>query len=129
MSRDFISLNIPAKAEYISVARLAIAGVAATNLGFNIEEIDDLKVSLGEACVNVLKLQEKDEIHMEFEVKDGSIVMFVEGVQELTGELLKEHAELNLSILIIESLMDEVNFQERGLEMIKYTGDDSNGND
>lgn len=129
MSKDFISLNIPAKAEYISVARLAIAGVAATNIGVDIEEIDDLKVSLGEACVNVLKLQKKDEIHMEFEVKDGSIVMFVEGVQELSGELLKEHAELNLSILIIESLMDEVNFSERGLEMIKYTGDDSNGND
>ncbi len=48
-----ITLSLPSKAEYVSVARLT-ASVIANNMGFNIEEVEDIKVAVGEACNNAV---------------------------------------------------------------------------
>ena len=45
---DEISIKLPAKPEYMTVARLTTAGLA-NRLGFSIDEIEDLKVAVSEA--------------------------------------------------------------------------------
>ena len=49
-----VKITIPALSDYVAVARLAISGVAA-RMNFSIDEIDDLKVSVSEACNNVVQ--------------------------------------------------------------------------
>src|SRR5699024_168803 len=51
---DLIEMKIPAKAEYVSVARLSIAGIA-NRMGFDYEAIEDLKVAISEAVTNTVQ--------------------------------------------------------------------------
>ena len=53
-----VSLTIPMRAEYVSIARLTAAGVA-NRLGFDIETIEDIKVSLSEVCNRIINTQKK----------------------------------------------------------------------
>lgn len=49
-----VKVEIPALSEYVAVIRLAISGVA-TRMHFNIEEIEDIKIAVSEACTNVVQ--------------------------------------------------------------------------
>src|SRR5690554_3236251 len=53
-SKDIISLTLPNAPEYVSIARLTLSGIA-NRMGFNIEDIEDLKVAVAEACTNAIK--------------------------------------------------------------------------
>ena len=53
-----VVLTIPMRAEYVSIARLTAAGVA-NRLGFDIETIEDIKVSLSEVCNRIISTQDK----------------------------------------------------------------------
>ncbi|MGD9496638.1 MAG: ATP-binding protein [Armatimonadota bacterium] len=48
-----VQLVLPGWAEYLQVVRLATGGVAA-RAGLSVDEIEDLKVAVGEACTNVI---------------------------------------------------------------------------
>src|SRR5699024_11789626 len=56
---DFIEMKVPAKPEYVGVIRLSVSGVA-NRMGFNYEEIEDLKVAVAEAVTNVVEHAYKD---------------------------------------------------------------------
>lgn len=42
---DFIEMKVPAKSDYVGVARLTASGLA-NRMGFSYEEIEDLKVAI-----------------------------------------------------------------------------------
>jgi serine/threonine-protein kinase RsbW len=44
-----VDLRIPSKPEWVAVARLAVAAIA-NRLPFSVEEIEDLKLAIAEAC-------------------------------------------------------------------------------
>ena len=46
---DSISMALPSKPEYVGVVRLTVSAIA-NRMGFNIEEIEDIKVAVAEAC-------------------------------------------------------------------------------
>lgn len=48
-----IRLTIPAESRYLRIARLTAAGVA-TDLGFDLEGIEDLRVAVDEVCALLL---------------------------------------------------------------------------
>lgn len=124
MSKDIIKLSIPTKPDYISIVRLTTSGIAHS-MGLNIGEIDDIKVSIGEACVNSLANSNSEEIILIFEVKKDKLLIKVNNVRQVASNESDQFKELELGLLIIKSLMDEVNFNEFGIEMIKYVEDDS----
>lgn len=119
MNKDTIYLKIPGKPNYISVARLTTSSIV-NSMGLGIDEIEDIKVSIAEACINTLHLNPKKDISIIYNIDEEKISITVEGVVENIPEELDESKERNLGVLIIKSLMDEVRFGENGIEMIKY---------
>lgn len=51
--RDVVELRLPADSAYLSVLRTATAGLAA-RLDFTLDEIEDLRIAVDEACAMVL---------------------------------------------------------------------------
>lgn len=123
MNKDIISLTIPNKPDYISLARLTASGIGSS-MGLNVEDIEDIKVSIGEACINSLILNERDIISLNFEIDEEKLCIKVTDVKEYLPEVLEDRKERELGLLIIKSLMDEVIFNEYGIEMIKYIEDE-----
>ena len=123
MNKDLIKLSIPRKADYISLVRLTTSGIAHS-MGLNIDDIEDIKVCIGEACINSLSHEDSEEIILVFEVREDRLIIKVNNVVEQTPEDTETFKELELGLLIIKSLMDKVNFNESGIEMIKYIEDD-----
>lgn len=119
MNKDSVLLTIPSKANYISLVRLTTSSIS-NNCGLNIDEIEDIKVAIGEACINSLSLTEKDAISIEFNLDEEKLVIKVSDVKEIIPEGLEETRDRELGILIISSLMDKVIFNDMGIEMTKF---------
>jgi len=51
--RDVVELTLPAESAYLSVLRTATAGLAA-RLDFTLDEIEDLRIAVDEACAMLL---------------------------------------------------------------------------
>ena len=129
---DFISMKIPSKPEYVGVIRLTVSAIA-NRIGFNIEEIEDIKVAVAEACTNAIQhsCNGINEFYVDFEVASDRLAITVKdngkGINEkdVKEPNLGELNEGGLGIFIIKSLMDEVSFScelETGTEikMVKF---------
>ncbi len=57
--RADVELRLPADGVYVSVVRTTTAGLAA-RLDFLIDDIEDLRIAVGEACAMVLPVAEPD---------------------------------------------------------------------
>jgi len=63
---DTVSVLIPPKAEYVSIARLTASGIAS-RMGFDIDEIEDIKVSISEVINRMIdKGIPSDGINIDF---------------------------------------------------------------
>lgn len=52
--RDTLCIELPCDAKYLHAVRLAVAG-AANRGGLTVQDIEDLKVAVGEACNNCIE--------------------------------------------------------------------------
>ncbi|NMA48854.1 MAG: serine/threonine protein kinase, partial [Tissierellia bacterium] len=50
MLNDHVTIIIPKKPDYISTVRLTSSSLG-NKIGYNIDQIEDLKVAMGEACI------------------------------------------------------------------------------
>jgi serine/threonine-protein kinase RsbW len=111
---DVVEIRIPAKAEWVAVARLAVAAVA-NRVSFSVEDIDDVKLAIAEACTICIRQAEPgDQIVITCEVTEGSLQMSAYGraaTPRLVGEV---HPEDTLGLVIIESVMDAVDYRVEG---------------
>ena len=121
------SLSIPALAEYVGVVRLAISGIA-TRMNFTIDEIEDIKISISEACTNAIQHAYGDKVNptidkidikiyiieneLEIIVRDfgSGFDLSILGTKE-QKEKSKEKMGLGLGLTFIKSLMDSTNFK------------------
>ena len=127
-----VALSIPAKAEYLSVCRLALAGLSHAH-PLEPETLADLKLAITEACSNSIR-------HAYREGRDGS----VEIRSELEGDRLTVEVsdagsgfsvdaapgsdddldEGGLGLAIIEAVTDELAIESHGggsrLRFVKY---------
>ncbi|WP_101773772.1 ATP-binding protein [Peptostreptococcus faecalis] len=98
---------------FVSVIRLTTSGIASS-MGFDLEEIEDIKVAISEACTNAIKHSKQDEFELTFYVYNDKLTMEVkdEGigydVKSVASPNLKEPKENGLGLFIIQSLMDDV---------------------
>ena len=111
-----VRLTIPAKPEYITLSRLALAGLSRVR-SFSDETLADLKLALTEACSNSVRHAYEDgegHVDISFELRDDRLI--VEVADDGTGfepenGVTKDGEELSeggLGIAIIRSIADEV---------------------
>lgn len=107
---DIIELLLPFKAEYVSIARLTVSGIA-NRVGFDIETIEDIKVAVAEVCNKLVSVGSKSAecYSVIFKVSGNSLdVTFCCEDKDLKCIFDSVNDELGISI--INALMDEVEF-------------------
>jgi serine/threonine-protein kinase RsbW len=116
-SGNIVELRIPSKAEWVGVARLAVAGIAS-RLQFSIEDIEDLKLAVAEACTNCIQhASGGDSVAITCQMFPDKIVVKVEdsgagaSVGALTPRRLGEPKVGGLGVFLIRSLMDDVEYE------------------
>lgn len=110
VSADRISLVLPYKADYVSVARLTASGICS-RIGFDIETIEDIKVSVSEVCSRIINaaagLSGGFEILFEISEKD-LMISFTSNIDKI--RCIFKDDEDGLSMSIINAFMDQVEF-------------------
>ena len=113
MAYDLISMNMSVNPDFVSVIRLTLSGVAS-RIGISLDDIEDMKVCVSEACTNAIKHSKKDEFQVKFYVYPDRLTIEVldDGigydVDSLASPDLKNPKTSGLGIFIIKTLMDEV---------------------
>jgi serine/threonine-protein kinase RsbW len=119
-----IRLTIPAKAEYITLGRLALTGIARLRSAPLPQEVlGDLKLALTEACTNSVRHAYgggEGLVEILYELHDDRLVVevtdqgegFVPPADPATALEAEELSEGGLGIAIIEALADEFEIGE-----------------
>jgi serine/threonine-protein kinase RsbW len=114
-----VRLTIPAKPEYITLSRLALAGLSRVR-SFPDDTLADLKLALTEACSNSVRHaygEGEGHVEISFELRDDRLVVEVaddgtgfdaDGAGKAAGDGDDELTEGGLGIAIIRSIADEV---------------------
>ncbi|HEY5585791.1 MAG TPA: ATP-binding protein [Ruminiclostridium sp.] len=105
---DNVTLVLPAKSEYVSTARLTASSVA-NRIGFNIDEVEDIKVAVSEVC-NIILSKMGDEISqykISFGINSDNLEITFTG-EKMELKCLGESVENEYGLYIMEALMDTV---------------------
>jgi len=116
-SHGIVRLEIPARAEWVAVARLAVAAVASRH-HFSVEDIEDLKLAVAESCTNAIQHGPPDgTIAIVCELDADGIVVTVRDrgqgpplgavAEERIGEAGRTE---ELGVFLIRALMDTVEY-------------------
>ncbi len=117
MSNDqVVELTLPINPAYISAARLTSSSIA-NRLGFGIEEIEDIKTAVSEACTFIIERLSKVSQNP-FKVKFKPSKNCVSVVFETdNGEKIEPIGD-QTSILMIKALMDELKVDKKNGQFI-----------
>jgi serine/threonine-protein kinase RsbW len=103
---DAVELTIPVRSDLLILARLTAAAMAA-RAEFGIEDIEDLRLVVEELCISVIGAMTSGTLHLRFAESDGAITVGCslsgEGDDDGRGETEPDE----LSLRIIEALVDE----------------------
>ena len=134
MTYETIKMEISANPEYVSIIRLTTSGIA-NKVGFCLDDIEDLKVAISEACTNAIKHSLEDRFTIIYTmIEKGLTIEIIDNgkvynTKELIEPDLDNLKESGMGLFIIESLMDEVNVESTegkgtSIKMTKYLGVD-----
>ncbi len=112
-SPERIELNVPGLPEYVVVVRLAAAAIAG-RMAFSFDDIEDLKVAVGEVCTAAV-LGGSPEIRITFEVAHDQLTANIRHRPAHPG---RSDQEEELDKLLVRVLMDEVAVEETGGEQV-----------
>ncbi|SCJ39493.1 Serine-protein kinase rsbW [uncultured Clostridium sp.] len=132
MERETIKMEVTANPEYVSIIRLTVSGLA-NKVGFSLDDIEDIKVAVSEACTNAIKHSLDDKFLVQFTILENELSIEVQDkgtgydVESLQEPDLENPKEGGLGLFIIKTLMDEVNTvsntdEGTTIKMTKYLG-------
>jgi serine/threonine-protein kinase RsbW len=106
-----VELRIPAVPEWVGVARLAAAGIAS-RLHFSIEDIEDLKLAVAEACNCCIQNPGSGDVRIACELTSDRISIVVERTgtgRSVPPATPPDDDDLgDLGVFLIRALMDDV---------------------
>ncbi len=115
-SRD-VSLTIPAKPDYLVLARLALAAVCRLT-SLSPEEVADLKLAVTEAAADFVDEQAADNqearVSFAFRLEEEQLVLLLEGNQAEVPAVEQE-----LGRAIIDATVDECDFAPGRTRLVK----------
>jgi serine/threonine-protein kinase RsbW len=123
MSETTVRLAMPAKAEYLILVRLALAGIAR-HVAIDESALADLKLAVTEVCGNVVRHaygEEPGEVRISFAVSGDAIEVAVEDdgeglpLEDIPDvvQLGEEPMEAGMGLAIIRAVVDELVVEER----------------
>ena len=125
LAGEVIELEIPARAEFVALARLVVSALASSDSNLADERIDDLKLAVSEACTNAIEAHGAAGSSEQVVVRCRAGVETLEVCVEDRGHgfdpaALPDHPpvtdpdrlkyERGLGIPLIKALVDEVQF-------------------
>ena len=72
MENSVINIKMSNNPDLVSVIRLTTSGIAS-KMGFTMEDIEDLKVAISEACTNAIKHSKQEEFEVKFLVSGSRL--------------------------------------------------------
>ena len=125
LAGEVIELEIPARAEFVALARLVVSALAASDSNLVDERVDDLKLAVSEACTNAIEAHDKagssERVLVRCKAGSEALEVCVEDQgQGFDPAQLPDHPpvtdpdrlkfERGLGIPLIKALVDEVEF-------------------
>jgi serine/threonine-protein kinase RsbW len=104
VTSEIIRLSVPAALEYVRIVRLTASGVAS-RLGFDVEEIEDLRVAVDELASIVVDAAEGGELAVQFAVRDEALR--IEGEATLAPSRADNAKVDDLTAQILAAVVDE----------------------
>lgn len=116
-SRD-VALTIPARPDYLVLARLALSAVCRLT-PLSPEEVADLKLAITEAANDFVDesrgLDDESRLSFSFHLADDRLLMDLEGTSGAVAA-----SEQELSRAIIEATVDQADFSGSRTRLVKY---------
>ena len=111
-----VRLTLPAVPEYARIVRLTAAGLAS-RLGFTYDEVEDLRIAVGEACSHLLGNQGRDgTLAVTYTLEPDSIT--IEAVGEFADAV--DGAVPALSEQILGAVVDSHELNSRRVLLVKH---------
>jgi len=116
-SKD-VSLTIPARPDYLVLARLALSAVCRLT-PLSPEEVADLKLAITEAANDYVDesrgLEDESRLNFAFHLGDEALLMDLDGT---AGPVAASEQELSRAI--IEATVDKAEFADGRTRLVKY---------
>ena len=134
MACETIKMEISANPDFVSIIRLTTSGIA-NKIGFSIDDIEDMKVAVSEACTNAIKHSDDKSVSITYTIlENGSDIEIKDNgkgydVESIATPDLTQPKENGLGLFIIQTLMDDVKIESKDnqgtiIKMTKYLGVD-----
>lgn len=115
---DKVYLTLPTKPRYLSLARLAASGICV-GVDIDMDTLSDIRLLLTESCNLSFEIGETEAIDIVLMPEDDGIRFSVSGVRK---ERVDSDEALQITEMIIESLADELTFDEDKIIVYKNFG-------
>ena len=119
-SRD-VALTIPARADYLVLARLALSAVCRLT-PLSAEEVADLKLAITEAANDFVDDSRSDDdegrLNFAFKLLDDRLLLELDGPASEVSDVEQE-----LGRAIIDATVDECEFASGRTRLVKYLAD------
>lgn|GEM_PF-224751 len=104
---DVVWLAFPADTRWVRLARLLTSGVAA-QAGFDVEEVEDLKIAVDEICATLIERSGADEpVRLAFRPVDGTVEVVIESAIATGSAESWTEERMKLSEQILSVVVDE----------------------
>lgn len=113
-----VSISVPSSADHVSLLR-ALVGFYAAREDFTLDEVDDLRMAVEEAAVQLLRRTTEDQLHLVVSTSDGQLQA------ELTTTVRPDRPlmdETSLSWVILSALADDLTISSQdGSAVVRMT--------
>ena len=134
MACETIKMEISANPDFVSIIRLTTSGIA-NKIGFSIDDIEDMKVAVSEACTNAIKHCDDKSVSITYTILENGLDIEIKDngkgydVESIATPDLTQPKENGLGLFIIQTLMDDVKIESKDnqgtiIKMTKYLGVD-----
>ena len=122
MACETIKMEISANPDFVSIIRLTTSGIA-NKIGFSIDDIEDMKVAVSEACTNAIKHSDDKSVSITYTILENGLDI------EIKDNGKGYDVESIATPDIIQTLMDDVKIESKDnqgtiIKMTKYLGVD-----
>lgn len=131
---ETIKMEMNANPDYVGIIRLTTSGIA-NKIGFSVDDIEDLKVAVSEACTNAIKHSQDNKFSIAFNILENGVNIEIKdngkgyNASSIRTPDLENPKENGLGLFIIQALMDDVIVESKDgegttIKMTKYLGVD-----